>query len=149
MSLYQVDEELVKKEIAKLKPINYTPYRWWRNFKQDIPKNNGSLRERFKAGEYEFSSYYWMAKLVEIEINKIYNDCYPDMVKFNEKAALLKAKRTRLLIDFEKEETKRLNELEKIFTKNFKVSKDLYYDISEKHEGTLYELFLKFSENMP
>ena len=143
MSLYQINSKLTTEHIKQLKPINYSRFRWWRNYQQDMPKGDNTLLSKIQRGEYDFSSYYWMAKSVEEEINQLYSDCYPDHVKFNERAALLKAKRKKLWEDFEKEESKRLHNIVKDFAKHFYKTKTQISEFLETHEGTLEELYNK------
>jgi len=87
MSLYNVNEKVVLKEIKKLQPLNYNQFRWWRRFdspNKSLHKNTDLLR-KIQNGDFDFSHFFWQAKYTELEINKIYDECYPDFTLFNEK----------------------------------------------------------------
>ena len=117
MSLYDVDEKIVLKEIKKLQPLNYNQFRWWRRFdspNKPLHKNTDLLR-KIQNGDYDFSHFFWQAKYTELEINKLYDKCYPDYTLFNEKNALNSARRERLWNDYEKDETNKLNQIIKEF----------------------------------
>ena len=125
MSLYKVNEELVIEKIAKLQPLNYNQFKWWRRY--DSPNKPlhpySALLTKIQNGDYEFSHFYWQAKFSEIEINEIHQRTWPDAPRFNEEASLHKARRKRLLEDFEKDEEKKLLQIEKDFHLHFKMSR--------------------------
>ena len=125
MPLYEVNEKLVLKEIKKLQPLNYNRFMWWRRYtsKSQPLNKNSELLSKIQNGDYEFSQYYWQAKYTELEINEIYDKCYPDFSRFNEENAINGARRKRLWDDFEKEENGRLNQIIKDFYINFKMEK--------------------------
>ena len=148
MSLYDINEKIVLKEIKKLQPLNYNQFRWWRRFESPNKPlhKNSPLLDKIKNGDYDFSQYYWQAKYVELEINKLYNECYPDHTKFNEKNAMNGARRKRLWNDFEKDETDKLKQIEKDFYLIFKMTKS---DIKKEMEtfGFSLEKFYIYCEN--
>ena len=115
--IYKVNKKTILEKISHLKPINYNPFRWWRRF--DTPNKplnkHSSLIDKIKNGDYDFSHFYWQAKYTEIEINELYNECYPDHTLFNEKNAMNGARRKRLWDDFEKDENEKLLLIEKNF----------------------------------
>ena len=125
MSLYKVNEELVLEKIAELQPLNYNQFKWWRRY--DSPNKQlhpySALLTKIQNGDYEFSHFYWQAKLAELEINEIHQRTWPDAPRFNEEASLHKARRKRLLEDFEKDEEKKLLQIEKDFHLHFKMSR--------------------------
>jgi hypothetical protein len=78
---------------------------------------------KIQNGDYDFSHLYWQAKYTELEIDKIYNECYPDYTLFNEKNAMNGARRKRLWDDFEKDEKDKLFQIEKDFPLTFRMSR--------------------------
>ena len=100
------DPKLVKREISKLKSLNYNQFRWWRRFDTKIkPLPNGSsLLDRIKNGEYEFSHYYWQAQYCELEINEKLKEYRGDIQKLLENNAVDLARRKRLGEDLNKAE---------------------------------------------
>tara|TARA_R100001163_G_scaffold25576_1_gene20987 strand:- start:3069 stop:3572 length:504 start_codon:yes stop_codon:yes gene_type:complete len=144
MSLYKINEKQVLKEIKKLQPINYNQFRWWRRFE---PKNkplhkHSDLLRKIQNGDYDFSQYYWQAKYAELEINKIYDECYPDFTKFNEKNALNGARRKRLWADFEKDEADKLNKIPKDFYLTFKMTKNEVKEEMSKFGNSLEKFYI-------
>tara|TARA_R110002167_G_scaffold102784_3_gene266363 strand:+ start:2338 stop:2841 length:504 start_codon:yes stop_codon:yes gene_type:complete len=144
MPLYEVNEKLVLKEIKKLQPLNYNRFRWWRRFtsKTQPLHKNSDLLPKIQNGDYEFSQYYWQAKYTELEINKIYDECYPDFSKFNEKNAVNGVRRKRLLSDFEKDENDRLNQIPKDFYIHFKMTKTQVKEEMEEFGNSLEKFYI-------
>ena len=64
-----------------------------------------------------------------------------DIVKFNEKGAVMKARKKRLYEDFEKDETYRLNYLFTEFSKNFDITKQQAEEEALKCSGELIDLY--------
>ena len=148
MSLYNVNEKVVLREIKKLQPLNYNQFRWWRRFdnpNKPLHKNTDLLR-KIQNGDYDFSHFFWQAKYTELEINKLYDECYPDYTLFNEKNALNGARRKRLWDDYEKDETNKLNQIIKEFYLIFKMTKN---DVKEEMDefGHSLERFYIHCEN--
>ena len=142
-NLYSIDEENVLKEISKLQPLNYNQFRWWRRF--DTPNKPlhkySALIDKIRNGDYDFSHFYWQAKYAEIEINEIFNDTYPDAALFNEKASLHRARRKRLLEDFEKDEKQKLSQLEKDFYHHFNMSRYVIREEMGDFDGDLEKFY--------
>ena len=123
--IYNVDKETVLEKISHLQPLNYNQFRWWRRFdtkNKPLHKYSDLLR-KIQNGDYDFSHYYWQAKYAELEIDEVYNECYPDFGLFNEKNAMNGARRKRLWDDFEKDEKDKLLQIEKEFHLYFKMSR--------------------------
>lgn len=144
MPLYEVNEKLVLKEIKKLQPLNYNRFMWWRRYtsKTQPLHKNSDLLSKIQNGDYEFSQFYWQAKYTELEINEIYDECYPDFSKFNEKNAVNGARRKRLWDDFEKEENNRLNQIVKDFYINFKMEKSQVKEEMEEFGNSIEKFYI-------
>jgi len=141
----------VESQLNKLQKLNYNQFRWWRMYqpKSKPLDKRQPLRDRIFNGDFDFSCYKVQAYWCEYEMNDIWEECDHDIVKFNEKTSLLKARRKRLMEDFEKDEKERLDSLITEFTKYFKCDRkqvikemikcsgsliDLYYIIEEKYK---------------
>jgi hypothetical protein len=59
----------------------------------------------------------------------------PDYAKWGEASSLMRARRKRLLEDHEKEENKKLEELVREFTKNYRVTKQEVEDMMVEWDG--------------
>jgi hypothetical protein len=142
--IYKVNKKTILEKISHLKPINYNPFRWWRRF--DTPNKplnkHSSLIDKIKNGDYDFSHFYWQAKYTEIEINELYNECYPDHTLFNEKNSMGGARRKRLWDDFEKDEKEKLLLIERDFHTTFKMSRNQVKEELEEFGGTLEDFYI-------
>ncbi len=142
--VYEIDnEDLVIKEISKLRPINYNRFRWWRKFdqkKKSLP-NNAPLLDKIKNGDLEFSQYWWQAKFSEIEINEAYIKCGYDMQKLLENHAIDLNRRKRLWQDFERDESEKLLFIRKKFSKEFYMEIEDYDNEVKSFGGSLEELY--------
>ena len=137
------NEELILREIAKLQPLNYNRFRWWRKFdqpKKPLP-NKAPLLDKIQNGDLEFSHYWWQAKFSELELNKAYVDCDFEMQKLLEKHAVDLARRKRLWEDFERDEKDKLISLRKQFSKEFRMTEEDYENEIIEFGGSLEELY--------
>ena len=94
----------------------------------------------FKPDEFIVPDY-WQARYAEIEINEVYNECYPDHALFNEKNAMNGARRKRLWDDFEKDEKDKMNNLIKDFYYMFKMSRPQIKEELEEFGGTIEDFY--------
>ena len=142
--VYNIDnEELIRKQISKLQPLNYNQFRWWRKFDQpqkSLP-NNAPLLDKIKNGDLEFSHYYWQAKFTELTINEAFNEYNGDRQKLLEKNAMDLSRRKRLWEDFERDEKDKLTFLRKQFSKEFRMTEDDYENEILEFGGSLEELY--------
>lgn len=148
-ALYKgLNENLIKKEISKLKSINLNRFYWWRKFdkkKKPLPTNS-LLLHKIQNGDYDFSQYYWQAYFCEMKINEKYEQYGEDIQKLIENDSIDFARRKRLWEDFEKDERNLLNELKKQFLNEFIISPEQYENEIENFNGTLEELYFHFSK---
>jgi len=146
-----IPREQVELQLSKYQKINYNRFMWWRMYQ---PKNKPldkrqPLRNRILNGDFDYSCYKAQAYWCEYELNGLHKECKGDYQKYLENGAVLRARRKRLLEDFEKDEAERLYSLTIEFTKYFRCNKeqveeemlecsgslmDLYYIIEEKYK---------------
>jgi hypothetical protein len=142
--VYNIDnEELIRKQISKLQPLNYNQFRWWRKFDQPQKSlsDKAPLLDKIKNGDLEFSHYYWQAKFTELAINEAFNEYNGDRQKLLEKNAMDLSRRKRLWDDFERDEKDKLTSLRKQFSKEFKMTEDDYENEILEFGGSLEELY--------
>ena len=137
------------KEFSKLQKINYNQFRWWRMYQ---PKNKplGSrqpLRDRILNGDFDFSHYWYQAAWVEHDLNDLEIDCDGDYGKYVEKGRMMRARRKRLLEDFEKDEHEKLTFLYNEFPKYFHISKDQVIEEMIEFSGSLIDFYYHLDEN--
>lgn len=144
----------VDKQLSQYQKINYNQFRWWRMYQ---PKNKPldkrqPLRDRILNGDFDFSCYKAQIYWCEYQLNDVHKECGIDTQKYLEKTAVLRARRKRLIEDFEKDEKDRLESLINEFTKYYRLDKnqvseemmnftgdsliDFYFYIDEKHKIT-------------
>ena len=141
----------VEEQLSQYQKLNYNQFRWWRLYapKNKPLDNRQPLRDRILNGDFDFSCYKAQIYLVEYQLNDILKECGMDYAKYLEKTQVIRARRKRLIEDFEKDEAERLCSLTVEFTKYFKCNReqveeemlncsgsliDLYYIIEEKYK---------------
>ena len=133
----------LQKEFSKLQKLNYNQFRWWRMYdtKNKPLDKRQPLRDRILNGDYDFSHYWYQAAWVEHDLNDLEIECKGDVGLFVEKGAVLRARRKRLLEDFERDEKEKLEELYREFPKYFKVSKDQVKEEMANFSGSLIDFY--------
>jgi hypothetical protein len=136
--------ELVIKHIKKLQPLNYNQFRWWRQFdsKTKLLPKGASLQNRIKNKEFEFSHYYWQAQYCEMRINEKVKSYNGDIQRLIENDGVELARRKRLWEDFEKNESENLQELQKLFLREFILTPEEYDEHIINFNGTLEEFYM-------
>ena len=133
----------LQKEFSKLQKLNYNQFRWWRMYdsKNKPLDKRKPLRDRILNGDYDFSHYWYQAAWVEHELNDLQKECADDDAKFVEKGAVLRARRKRLLEDYERDEKEKLEGLYNEFPKYFRVSKDQVKEEMANFSGSLIDFY--------
>jgi len=123
-------EEVVDKELSKLKPLNYNKFMWWRTHAQPGAPlgKRAPLKERIINGDFDFSCYYWQAQSAAIQARKKLNLDTDDYQMQYEKVTVDVARYRRLLADFEKEENARIEAILDAFTTSFKIDREELLD---------------------
>ena len=138
-----LSRSFLKKEFSKLQKLNYNQFRWWRMYdtKNKPLDKRQPLRDRILNGDYNFSHYWYQAAWVEHDLNDLEIECKGDVGLFVEKGAVLRARRKRLLEDFERDEKEKLEGLYNEFPKYFKISKDQVKEEMLKFSGSLIDFY--------
>ena len=138
-----LSRSFLKKEFSKLQKLNYNQFRWWRMYdvKNKPLDKRQPLRDRILNGDYDFSHFWYQAAWIEHDLNDLQVECKGDDGLFVEKGAVLRARRKRLLEDFEKDEKEKLEELYREFPKYFKISKDQTKEEMIKFSGSLIDFY--------
>jgi hypothetical protein len=123
-------EEVVNKELSKLKPLNYNKFMWWRTHAQPGAPlgKRAPLKERIINGDFDFSCYYWQAQSTAINARKKLDLDKDDYQTQYEKVTVDVARYRRLLADFEKEENTRIEAILDAFTTSFKIGREELLD---------------------
>ena len=143
-----LSRERLQKEFSKLQKLNYNQFRWWRMYdtKNKPLDKRQPFRDRILNGDYDFSHYWYQAAWVEHDLNDLQVECKDDDGLFVEKGAVLRARRKRLLEDFERDEKEKLEELYREFPKYFRVSKDQVKEEMAKFSGSLIDFYYHMDE---
>ena len=140
-------ERFFKKNFYK-KP--YDRFMWWRGY---VPKSKPlhsrvPFRDRLLNGDFDVPSFLYEAQMVEHKMNEKWLQYgYKDNGRYHEDTSLDRARRKRLLEDHSKEEVKRLQELEKGFVSEFKMTKEQYnQEAINTTSRTLIDFYYKMQD---
>lgn len=139
-------ENYFKKDYYK-KP--YDRFMWWRSFtpKNKPLTNRHPFRDRILNGDFDMAPYKFEAELVEHRLNEKYIEHRGYEDTWLEAVAVDKARRKRLLEDYEKEEKKRLEDLKKHFVLEFKMTKEQYeYEIVKYRGPDLINFYYRMKD---
>ena len=138
----------VDKQLSQYQKINYNQFRWWRMYqpKNKPLDNRQPLRDRILNGDFDFSCYKAQIYWCEYQLNDIHEECHPDTQKYLEKTAVLRARRKRLIEDFERDEKDRLESLIKEFTRYFRCDRDQVIEEMLNCSGELIDLYYIIKE---
>lgn len=118
-------EKSLKKRFFK-KP--YDRFMWWRSFtpKNKPLTNRHPFLDRIKNGDFDAPPYLYEVQLAEHRMNEKYIECKGDYTVWNHSTSVDKARIKRLHADYEKEETRKLEEIKRGFLVTFKMTADQY-----------------------
>lgn len=138
-----LSREKLLKEFSKLQKINYNQFRWWRSYQsKNKPLDKRiPLRDRILNGDFDFSHYWYQAAWVEHDLNDLEIECNGDVGLYVEKGRMMRARRKRLLEDFEKDEHDKLTFLYNEFPKYFRVSKEQVIEEMIEFSGSLIDFY--------
>ena len=124
-SVLRHDRNTVEANLARYQPLNYNRFMWWRSHTDEIKPlgKRAHLRDRIKNGDFNESSYYMQAQLALHNAKDKVNLNQHDHSDQLEILAVDLARYKRLMEDFEKEETARLEALYEAFTKTFSITR--------------------------
>tara|TARA_R110000803_G_scaffold2472_3_gene8408 strand:+ start:424 stop:942 length:519 start_codon:yes stop_codon:yes gene_type:complete len=133
----------LESKFSKLRKLKYNQFRWWRMY--DNPNKSldtrSPLRDRILNGDFDFSHYWYQASWVEHDINDLQIECKDDSGLFVEKGAVLRARRKRLLEDFERDEKEKLEGLYNDFPKYFRIFKSQVKEEIANFSGSLIDFY--------
>ena len=131
-----IPKSTIKKQLSNYRKLNYNRFMWWRWYdeKNKPLSNKSDFRDKIFNGDFDLSSYQLQAYLCEHMLDELQIEQKGELDHTSEKVRMLKARRKRLLEDFEKyfNITK-----EKVIEECLECSGeliDLYYIIEDKYE---------------
>jgi hypothetical protein len=126
----------------------YDRFMWWRSF---TPKNkplskSKPLRDRIANGDLDHAPYLFESYLAEYTMNEKYLENITrsgevDYSKWRQETSVDGARKKRLLEDYDKEESKRLDELRLGFMKEFGIDHDTYIKEAENSSKKLLDFY--------
>lgn len=139
--MHKHPRSFVEEKLSSLTPVKYNRFQWWRNYKvKDTLHAYTDLLSRIRNGDFEHSPYFWMAQMALHELeDKAATTNDPE--KRRDFASLYMEKYRRLMLDYQKDEASRLDDLVKAFVKSTPLSRDEIKNIMETFEGTVEELY--------
>lgn len=131
----------VKDKIATFTPVKYNQFYWWRRFKmRETLHPRKPLYDKIKNGDYDVSDYFYQAKY-ELELLDEKLVGINDVKARHEATGLSMERYRRLVNDYEKDETKIMQQLKKDFKTVFGVSEDELDRYMEECDGDLMCLY--------
>lgn len=129
----------------------YNKFQWWRSYvdKNSPLPNRSPLRDKILNGDFDFGSYKFEAEVVEHKINNKYRELYHDQGRYIEETSLDRARRKRLMEDFEADEKRKLDDLAKGFSDLIGLSKENILDELANYSDTLIEFYYYITEKYP
>ena len=128
----------------------YDRFMWWRSY---TPKNKplglkASLIDRIINGDFEAGPFLLEVELVHHTINEKYkaligNDGEVDWGKYSIEPSIDRARKKRLLEDHDKDEFRKLDDLRRLFKKEFKMTEEEYQKELTKGSDTLVDFYYK------
>lgn len=137
-------KEVILKKLSNYTPLKYNQFYWWRNWgpKNKPLFNSRPLLDRIKNGDFDFSIYYWQALYFELEARELVQESIGAQGA-NPKLALAIERKKRLWQDFERDEPQKLQTLQKEFLREFKMTREEYYEQIEDFSGDLEEFYYR------
>ena len=134
--------------IKKLQPLNYNKFMWWRQFTDNVKPlgKRAHLKDRILNGEFEPSTYLWQAQYALYQAKDKVNLQTDDHQKQMENLAVDLARYKRLMEDYEKEESQRMDALYDAFTSAFKLTRSELEEHFIKWSGDIAS-FYEYAEN--
>ena len=122
---------------------SYNRFQWWRSYTPKRPplKASASFKDKIYNGDFDHSPLLFEAYLAEYKLNELWNECDQDHTRFGQPASIHKATRKRLLEDYQKDETNRLEYIRKGFMKEFKIDRETYTKEVEKTTKSLKDFY--------
>lgn len=133
-------KEYIQEQLAKLTPIRYNKFQWWRNYKTSNESLHpySSTVAKIRNGDFDHSPYYWMAQEALLQAEEKTKDI-KDPEKKLEVLSLYMEKHRRLQEDYQKDEEKRLLALKKELSRKGMPFPELE-SLMETFDGTMEEL---------
>lgn len=116
--------DVVNKHLKKLQPLNYSQFRWWRNYQvpKTLPKS-AFIEKRINNGDFDPSPYFWMAQSALWEKYDNDNSNLEPMDRAK-RGGLLLSKYERLMNDFETDDKEKLDNFIDAIYDTFEIDKE-------------------------
>jgi hypothetical protein len=136
-------KEIILEKLKKLTPLKYNRFYWWRLYTDNVTylSKKSPLKQRIINGDFDPSSYLWQAQLALYNAKEKTNLLTDDHEKQIEKLNLDLVRYKKLVEEFEKEETFRLNAFYDAFCKEFFLTKEGLEEEILNFKGTILELY--------
>ena len=101
--------EVIQKHLKGLQKLNYSPFRWWRNYNvpKTLPKST-HIEKRINNGDFDPSPYFWMTQSALWEKYDNDNAGLEDFERAK-RGGLLLSKYERLMKDHYQDDDDKLN----------------------------------------
>ena len=143
----KLSREFLEQELSKLTRNKYNCYQWWRRYQtRDTLPKKAPLYDKIVNGDYDHSSYlYQMEMELYLMDDKLKTVDHPD--EAHEIRSLFMERYRRLSVDYEKEESRVMQDLKSDFIKTFRLDKKELETYMETFDGTILEMYKHFKES--
>lgn len=136
-----LDREFIESQLARLNPIKYNRYYWWRRYNSPTTLDSKTpLYEKIAHGDYDPSDYLYQLEhefyLMEDKLKGVKNSDEQHEIR-----SLYMERARRLNEDYHKHEQALLAKLITDFRRTFNIQKDELMAIMQDFDGTLLELY--------
>ena len=127
----------------------YDRFMWWRSY---TPKSKPlhprqPLIDRLINGDFDVAPFRFEAEIVEHRLNEKWKELYDDPGRYLEEARMDIARRKRLMEDYEKEESRRLNDLKRLFVQTFKMTREDYdIEVEQTQSESLVDFYYEMKK---
>jgi len=131
----------------------YDRFMWWRSY---TPKNKplgvkSTFRDQLLNGDFNPGSFLLEVELAKHTMNEKYEACIttggePDHSKYHQETSIDRARIKRLNEDYEKDESKKLEDLRKNFVKEFKITAEEYDQEVLNTNGSIIDFYYEMED---
>lgn len=148
-SLINVSEKEVLTKLKPYKKLNYNPYYWWRTHSLgNTPlSKKENLLYRIRNGDFDLPSYWWQSQLALINAKKKIEGI-DDYNIAHERISVDIERYRKLIIDFNKEETERIENLKSAFISTFNIDEETLLIELEKWPYGLEKFFYHIQQKI-
>jgi hypothetical protein len=140
-----LDRSFLEDRVSKMHKKKYNQYQWWRRYQPRFTLDEKSpLHSRIANGDLEASHYLYQAEMELLSLQDKEKQL-KEVDDIHEARRLFHERHKRLQEDFQKDESKLLEDVKKSFTKEFGIKREELERTMEDFEGSLMDMYNHFA----